>query len=43
MLQKLTRITYDFEHIYRCVHKEEDADVKQVYFYMFKVAFYHYF
>lgn len=32
-------IVVDVEHLFLCVHKEEDADTKQVYFYLFKVVF----
>ena len=27
----------DVENLFMCVHKEEDADTKQVYFYLFKL------
>jgi len=27
----------DVENLFMCVHKEEDSDTKQVYFYLFKL------
>ena len=27
----------DVENLFMCVHKEEDADTKQIYFYLFKL------
>lgn len=27
----------DVENLFMCVHKEEDADTKQVYFYLFRL------
>lgn len=36
-LNRLLRIVVDVENLFMCVHKEEDAETKQVYFYLFKV------
>ena len=36
-LNKLLGIVVDVENLFMCVTKEEDADTKQVYFYLFKV------
>ncbi len=36
-LNRLLGIVVDVENLFMCVHKEEDADTKQVYFYLFKV------
>ena len=37
-LNRLLRIVVDVENLFMCVHKEEDAETKQVYFYLFKVG-----
>jgi histone acetyltransferase len=37
-LNRLLRIVVDVENLFMCVHKEEDAETKQVYFYLFKVC-----
>jgi len=37
-LNRLLRIVVDVENLFMCVHKEEDAETKQVYFYLFKVS-----
>jgi len=36
-LNRLLRIVVDVENLFMCVHKEEDSETKQVYFYLFKV------
>ena len=36
-LNRLLGIVVDVENLFMCVHREEDADTKQVYFYLFKV------
>lgn len=36
-LNRLLGIVVDVENLFICVHKEEDAETKQVYFYLFKV------
>ncbi|WAR26077.1 KAT2A-like protein, partial [Mya arenaria] len=36
-LNRLLRIVVDVENLFMCVHKEEDAETKQVYFYLFKL------
>ena len=36
-LDRLLSIVVDVENLFMCVHKEEDPDTKQVYFYLFKV------
>lgn len=36
-MNRLLGIVLDVEYLYTCVHKEEDADTKQVYFSLFKV------
>ncbi len=36
-LNTLLGIVVDVENLYMCVHKEEDQDTKQVYFYLFKL------
>ncbi|XP_069504973.1 histone acetyltransferase KAT2B isoform X2 [Ambystoma mexicanum] len=36
-MNRLLGIVLDVEYLYTCVHKEEDADTKQVYFYLFKL------
>lgn len=36
-INRLLGIALDVEYLFTCVHKEEDADTKQVYFYLFKV------
>ena len=36
-LNRLLGIVMDVENLFVCVHKEEDADTKQVYFYLFRV------
>ena len=38
-MNRLLGIVLDVEYLYTCVHKEEDADTKQVYFSLFKVSF----
>lgn len=39
-MNRLLGIVLDVEYLYTCVHKEEDADTKQVYFSLFKVIFF---
>ncbi|KAG0428131.1 hypothetical protein HPB47_024871 [Ixodes persulcatus] len=36
-LNRLLGIVVDVENMFMCVHREEDADTKQVYFYLFKL------
>ncbi|XP_063308365.1 histone acetyltransferase KAT2B isoform X1 [Pelobates fuscus] len=36
-MSRLLGIVLDVEYLFTCVHKEEDADTKQVYFYLFKL------
>lgn len=36
-MNRLLGIVLDVEYLFTCVHREEDADTKQVYFYLFKV------
>ena len=36
-LNRLLSIVMDVENLSMCVHREEDLDVKKVYFYLFKV------
>ncbi|EDO43844.1 predicted protein [Nematostella vectensis] len=36
-LDRLLCMVVDVENLFMCVHKEEDADTKQVYFYLFKL------
>lgn len=36
-LNRLLCMVVDVENLFMCVHKEEDADTKQVYFYLFKL------
>uniref|UniRef100_A0A803W0S8 histone acetyltransferase n=1 Tax=Ficedula albicollis TaxID=59894 RepID=A0A803W0S8_FICAL len=36
-MNRLLGIVLDVEYLFTCVHKEEDADTKQVYFYLFKL------
>ncbi|KAF5893175.1 histone acetyltransferase KAT2B-like, partial [Clarias magur] len=36
-MNRLLGIVLDVEYLYMCVHKEEDADTKQVYFSLFKL------
>jgi histone acetyltransferase len=36
-LDSLLGIVVDVENLFMCVHKEEDPDTKQVYFYLFKL------
>ncbi|XP_032486109.1 histone acetyltransferase KAT2B isoform X3 [Phocoena sinus] len=36
-VNRLLGIVLDVEYLFTCVHKEEDADTKQVYFYLFKL------
>jgi len=36
-LNRLLGIVVDVENLFVCVHKEEDADTKQVYFFLFKL------
>lgn len=35
----LLGMVVDVENLFMSVHKEEDTDTKQVYFYLFKVSF----
>ena len=42
-LNRLLGIVVDVENLFMCVHREEDADTKQVYFYLFKVRNVHVF
>ena len=37
-LDRLLGVVIDVENMYMCVHKERDADTKQVYFFLFKVS-----
>lgn len=41
-MSRLLGIVLDVEYLYTCVHKEEDADTKQVYFSLFKVTHFHF-
>lgn len=41
-MNRLLGIVLDVEYLYTCVHKEEDADTKQVYFSLFKVSLWFY-
>lgn len=34
---RLLCMVVDVENLFMCVHKEEDSDTKQVYFYLFKL------
>ena len=36
-LDRLLSMVVDVENLFMCVHKEEDIDTKQVYFYLFKL------
>ncbi len=36
-LNRLLRIVVDVENLFVCVTREEDAEAKQVYFYLFRV------
>ncbi len=36
-VDRLLGIVVDVENLFMCVHKEEDGDTKQVYFYLFKL------
>ena len=36
-LNRLLCMVIDVENLFMCVHKEEDADTKQVYFYLFRL------
>ncbi|XP_041363170.1 histone acetyltransferase KAT2A-like [Gigantopelta aegis] len=36
-LNRLLRIVVDVENLFLCVHREEDAETKQVYFYLFRL------
>ena len=36
-LDRLLGVVVDVENLFMCVHKEEDPDTKQVYFYLFKL------
>jgi len=36
-LNRLLNMVVDVENLFTCVHKEEDVDTKQVYFYLFRV------
>ena len=38
-LNRLLRIVVDVENLFVCVTREEDAEAKQVYFYLFKVNY----
>lgn len=38
-MNRLLGVVLDVEYLYTCVHKEEDADTKQVYFSLFKVTY----
>ena len=40
-LDRLLRLVVDVENLFMCVHKEEDSDTKQVYFFLFKVSIQH--
>ena len=40
-LDRLLRLVVDVENLFMCVHKEEDSDTKQVYFFLFKVNIQH--
>uniref|UniRef100_A0A5F7ZEE4 Histone acetyltransferase n=1 Tax=Macaca mulatta TaxID=9544 RepID=A0A5F7ZEE4_MACMU len=40
-MNRLLGIVLDVEYLFTCVHKEEDADTKQVYFYLFKSVLNH--
>jgi PCAF (P300/CBP-associated factor) N-terminal domain len=37
-INRLLGMVVDVENLFTCVHKEEDVDTKQVYFYLFKVC-----
>jgi len=37
-LNRLLSMVVDVENLFTCVHKEEDVDTKQVYFYLFRVS-----
>ena len=39
-LNRLLSMVVDVENLFTCVHKEEDVDTKQVYFYLFRVRKY---
>lgn len=38
-INRLLGMVVDVENLFMSVHKEEDTDTKQVYFYLFKVSF----
>ena len=40
-LDRMLRLVVDVENLFMCVHKEEDSDTKQVYFFLFKVNIRH--
>ena len=40
-LNRLLSMVVDVENLFTCVHKEEDVDTKQVYFYLFRVRKWH--
>lgn len=40
-INRLLGMVVDVENLFMSVHKEEDTDTKQVYFYLFKVSFLH--
>ena len=37
-LNRLLSIVVDIENLFLQIHREEDSDTKQVYFYLFKVS-----
>ena len=39
-INRLLGMVVDVENLFMSVHKEEDTDTKQVYFYLFKVSFF---
>lgn len=41
-INRLLGMVVDVENLFMSVHKEEDTDTKQVYFYLFKVALWFY-
>ena len=41
-LNRLLSMVVDVENLFTCVHKEEDVDTKQVYFYLFRVRILHF-
>lgn len=38
-LNKMLSVVVDIENLFLFVHREEDMDTKQVYFYLFKVCY----